>query len=127
MIFAFALLDGSIIDAGDSKPHEAMLVEFPVLIAVAAEPITAVIVPLIGEAHRDTVLAKRPDFLDQAVVEFPAPLARQERFDRFTKLFRKARSPAASEELAHRQCIVRSATFTGFVRPSILNGQALAS
>ena len=81
MIFAFALLDGSIINTGDAKPHEAMLVEFPVLIAVAAEPKTAVIVPLIGEAHRDTVLAKRPDFLDQAVVEFPAPLARQERFN----------------------------------------------
>jgi hypothetical protein len=58
-----------------------MLVEFPVLIAVAAEPKTAVIVPLIGEAHRDAVLAKRPDFLDQAVAEFPGSLASQERVD----------------------------------------------
>src|SRR3981081_412760 len=96
MILAFALLDGSIINAGDSKPHETMLVEFPVFIAVAAEPITAVIVPLIGEAHRYTVLAKRPDLFDQAVVEFPAPLARQERFDGFAPLQElRAVSPAA--------------------------------
>src|SRR3984893_9351060 len=81
MIFAIALLDRNIIDAGDAKPHQAMLVEFPVLITVAAEPITAVVVPLIGEAHGDAVLAKRPDLLDQAVVEFAAPLAGQERFD----------------------------------------------
>src|SRR5207253_6344850 len=59
MIFAIALRDGSIIDAGDAKPHQAMLVEFPVLIAVTAEPTAAVILPLIGEAYRDAVLAKR--------------------------------------------------------------------
>jgi hypothetical protein len=59
-----------------------VLVEFPVLVAVAAKPIAAVIMPFIGEAYRDAVLAEGPDFLDQAVVELAVPVARQKRFDR---------------------------------------------
>src|ERR1700726_1757851 len=103
MIFAIALLDGNIIDASDAKPHQAMLVEFPVLIAVPAEPITAVVVPLIGEAPGDAVLAKRPALLDQAVVEFAAPLAGQERFDGLpaAQEFR-AVSPAAVGRIGKR-------------------------
>ena len=58
-----------------------MLIEFPVLVAVAAKPAAAVIMPFVGEANRDAVLAEGPDFLDQAVVKLTAPLARQERFD----------------------------------------------
>jgi hypothetical protein len=34
--------------------------KLPVLVAVAAKPIEAVVVPLIGEANRDAVLAKGP-------------------------------------------------------------------
>jgi hypothetical protein len=34
-----------------------MLVEFPVLVAVAAEPVAAVVVPLIGKAYGDAVLS----------------------------------------------------------------------
>jgi hypothetical protein len=50
--FALALLDRDIIDAGDAKPHQAVIIEFPVLVAVAAEPITAVVVPLIWLSRR---------------------------------------------------------------------------
>jgi hypothetical protein len=46
VIFSFALLDRKIIDARDAEAHQAMLVEFPVLVAIAAEPIPAVIVPV---------------------------------------------------------------------------------
>src|SRR4029077_16956982 len=81
VIFARALLDWQIVDAGDAPAHQAVLVEFPVLVAVAAEPGAAVVVPFIGEAHGDAVLAEGPDFLDQAVVELALPFARQERFD----------------------------------------------
>jgi hypothetical protein len=46
-----------------------VLLKFPVLISVAAEPVAAVVVPLVREAHGNAVLAESPDFLDQAVVE----------------------------------------------------------
>jgi hypothetical protein len=81
VVFALALLDRNIVDAGDAQAHQAVLVEFPVLVAVAAEPVAAVVVPLIGEAHGDAVLMKGPDFLDQAVVQLVLPLAPKERFD----------------------------------------------
>src|SRR5215471_5198315 len=58
-----------------------MLIEFPVLVAVTAKPAAAIIMPFVGETHRDAVLAERPNFLDQAVVKLMVPLARQERFD----------------------------------------------
>src|SRR5215472_6180442 len=81
MIFPLALLDREVIYAGNAPAHKALLIEFPVLVAVAAKPAAAVIMPFVGEAHRDAVLAEGPDFLDQAVVKLSAPLARQERFD----------------------------------------------
>ena len=79
MVFAAALRDRKIVDAGDAQAHQAMLVELPILVAVAAKPAAAVVVPLIGKAHRDAVLAEGPDFLDQAVVELALPFACQER------------------------------------------------
>src|SRR5260221_6377761 len=81
MIFALAFLDRRVVDAGDAQAHQAVRVEFPVLVAIAAEPGTAVVVPLIGEAHGDAVVAEGPELLDQTVVEFAPPFARQERLD----------------------------------------------
>src|SRR4029077_2048058 len=74
VILPLALRDRQIVDAGDAQAHQAVLVEFPILVAVAAEPIAAVVMPFIGKAHGDAVLAERPDFLDQAVVELALPL-----------------------------------------------------
>jgi len=68
-------LDWQIVDAGDAQTHQPVLVEFPVLIAVAAEPGAAVVMPLIGEAHAMRLSAKSPEFLDQAVVKLTMPLA----------------------------------------------------
>src|SRR6516164_7476705 len=82
MILALALLDWQVVDAGDAQTHQPVLVEFPVLVAVAAKPVAAVVVPFIGKAHGNAVLAKGPDFLDQAVVELAAPLAGQKGLDR---------------------------------------------
>src|ERR1700730_1052944 len=84
VVFALALLDRNIVDAGDTQARQPVLVKFPVLISVAAEPVAAVVVPLVREAHGNAVLAESPDFLDQAVVELAVPLAGQERFDRRT-------------------------------------------
>src|SRR5438105_9571282 len=81
VVFAIALFDRQIVDAGDAQAHQAVLVEFPVLVAVAAEPVAAVVMPLIGEAHGDAVVAEGPHFLDQPVVELAVPFAGEEGFD----------------------------------------------
>src|SRR5260221_8025822 len=86
VILALAVRDAEIVDAGDAQPHQAVLVELPVLVAVAAIPVAAVVVPFIGEAHGDAVVAKRPDLFDQAVVQLLDPLAGQEGFDRLPAL-----------------------------------------
>src|SRR5450631_753919 len=80
-IFAAVLRDRQIVDAGDAQPHEAAFIELPIFIAVAAKPMPAVIVPLVGESHGNSVLAKRPDFLDEPVVEFARPFALEKRLD----------------------------------------------
>src|ERR1700738_5066246 len=86
VIFSFALLDRKIIDARDAQAHRAMLVEFPVLVAVAAQPVPSFIVPFIGKADGDAILTEGPDFLDQPVVELAVPLSRQKGFDRLASL-----------------------------------------
>src|ERR1700682_5275807 len=86
VIFSFALLDRKIIDARDAQAHQAMFVEFPVLVAVAAEPVPAVIVPFIGKADGDAIRTEGPDFLDQPVVKLAVPLSRQKGLDRLSSL-----------------------------------------
>src|SRR3977135_2846494 len=79
MIFALSFLDRQIVDAREAQPHQAMRVEFPVLVAIAAEPEAAIIVPFVCEAYRNAVFGKRPALLDEAIIELARPLACQER------------------------------------------------
>src|SRR6476620_8592514 len=37
-----------------------------------------IIMPLVGEAHRDAIAILRPQFFDEPVVQFPRPFAREE-------------------------------------------------
>src|SRR5262249_47970040 len=60
-----------------ASPNQSLLLKFPVLVAIAAEPIAAVVMPFVSKPYRDTVLAKCPDFLDEAVIQLLAPFARQ--------------------------------------------------
>jgi len=76
MIFALALRDREIVDAGDTPTHQTVVIEFPVFVAVATKPAAAVVVPFAGEARRDPVLMEAPDLLDQSVIEFSPPFAR---------------------------------------------------
>src|SRR5437867_8190870 len=76
---ALAFLDRQVVDAGVAVRHQAGVVEQPVLVAVAAVPVAAVVVPLVGEAHGDAVALEGPQFLDQAVVELARPLALEQR------------------------------------------------
>jgi hypothetical protein len=68
MVSALALLDRKIVDAGNAEAHQAVFVELPILVTVAAKPIAAVVVPLVGETNRDAVLSESPDFLNEPVV-----------------------------------------------------------
>jgi len=69
MIFALRFLNWKIIDARESQPHQAIVVELPILVAIRAIPISRIVVPLVGEPHGDAVIRERPQFLDQAVVQ----------------------------------------------------------
>src|SRR5260221_14717362 len=86
MVFPRILADRQIVDAGDAEAHQSVLVEFPVFVTVAPEPVAAVVVPLISKAHCNPVLAKRPELLDQPVVQLSDPFPRQERFDSLAAL-----------------------------------------
>ena len=45
-----------------------MLVEFQVLIPIRTEPVSTVIVPFIGEAHSDAIVAPTSEFLYEPIV-----------------------------------------------------------
>src|SRR5690349_23662440 len=77
-IFALAFLDRQVVDAGEAAAHQSIGAEFPVLVAIAAEPVAAVIVPLVSKAHGNAIVLECPEFLGQAVVEFTLPLAGKE-------------------------------------------------
>jgi hypothetical protein len=58
-------------------PHQARLVGLPQLVAFGTEP-AAPGVALVLETDGDVVVCEAPERLDQTIVEFPPPLARQE-------------------------------------------------
>src|SRR5829696_563156 len=72
------LADRQVIDAGVSLTHQAVLVEFPVLVAVGAEPVSRIVVAFVREPDRDTIARVCPQLLDEPVVELAIPFACQE-------------------------------------------------
>src|SRR5258708_30706379 len=64
---SFGFLDRQIVDACDATLHQALFVELPVLVAVGAKPVSRIVVPLVGEAHRNARFVQRPQFLEQSV------------------------------------------------------------
>src|SRR5580692_4509868 len=83
VIFALAIFDRQIVDAGDPPSHQALFVELPILVAIAAKPVARRVVPFIGKAHGYPVVAKRPDLLDQPILQLANPLAYEECLDGF--------------------------------------------
>ena len=63
-----------IVDASFAATHQAIRLEFPLLVAVCAEPVAGIVVPFVLKANRDPIFVKRPQLLDQAIVELPGPL-----------------------------------------------------
>src|SRR5437870_13137717 len=60
---ALGLLDRQIVDAGVAAPHQAVFVEFPVLVAVGPVPIAGVVAAFVSKPYRDPSAAERPQFL----------------------------------------------------------------
>src|ERR1700744_1246736 len=81
MISALAVAERRVIDARDADSHQSLLVELPVLVPVAAIPVTTVIVPLVGETDSDPIVAPSPELLDQPIVELAAPFTYQKSLD----------------------------------------------
>src|SRR6266576_5946381 len=79
---ALGLLDRDVVDAGLTAAHQAVPVELPQLVAVAAPPPALRVMGLILEPDRDPVTAERPQVLAQGVVELAVPLGREELDDR---------------------------------------------
>src|SRR4029077_7315640 len=79
---ALALLDGQVVDRGEAPPHEAVLVEFPVLVAIGPEPVIRIVAPFVGEPDGDPIALPGPQLLDQPVIKFLGPFPRQKRDDR---------------------------------------------
>src|SRR6516165_3372961 len=81
VIFPLAILDRQVVDAGDAPPHEAVRVELPVLVAIAAKPVAGIVVPFICKAHSDPVVAECPHLLNQPIVQLAIPFAREKRLN----------------------------------------------
>ena len=84
----FFRLDRRIVDLRETMPHQPVWCEFPIFIAIRAEPLAAIIVALIGKAHRDAFVATGPEFLDQTIIKLPSPIAFEE-FNDFSASNRK--------------------------------------
>ena len=86
MVLALGFFDWEIVNAGNASAHQTLLIKFPILVAIAAEPIATVVMPFVGKPYRYTVLTKCPNLLDEAVIQLFAPLARQKLLDRLAAL-----------------------------------------
>ncbi len=71
--FSLRFSDRQIVYAGDPTHHEAVGSEFPVFVPVGTEPVSALLVPFVGETDSDPVFTERPEFLDQPVIQLLCP------------------------------------------------------
>src|SRR3954447_8249174 len=76
------LLDRDVVDACLAPAHVALVVELPLLVAVAAPPLAGLVAALVLEAHGDPVAGERPQVLAQRVVALARPFAGEEVDDR---------------------------------------------
>src|SRR5436190_973880 len=82
VIFALAIFDRQVVDAGDPPSHQALFVELPILVAITTKPVARIVMPFICKAHGYPVVAKRPYLLDQPILQLANPLACEECLDR---------------------------------------------
>ncbi len=77
---AVCFQDREIVDAGVAVTHQSVFFERPVFVSIGAKPIAVIVMVFVSEADRDPPPSESPQLLDQAVFEFPAPLAAQQGF-----------------------------------------------
>jgi len=68
MIFSVAFRSGSVIYARETPTHQTVLIEFPILVAIRTEPVSAVAAPLICKTDSNSIAVERPKLLDQSIV-----------------------------------------------------------
>ena len=83
MIFPLGLLNWEVVYAGDASLHKSIFIKLPIFIAIGTEPMTGVVMPLVGEADGDSVAMKRPKFFDEPVIQFLVPLSSEKLNDGF--------------------------------------------
>src|SRR4051794_30808243 len=79
---AIGLVDQDVVDACLAASHIPLIVELPLLVAVAAPPLPRLVPALVLKAHRDSIIRERPEVLSERVFELAIPLATQKRHDR---------------------------------------------
>src|SRR5690606_16593618 len=100
---ALGFRDRQVVDTRMSRAHQAALVELPVLVAIRTIPLPAIVMPFIGKANRDAVVAEGPELLDQAVLQLACPLALEERDDGLAPLDElRPVAPAAVRRIGER-------------------------
>jgi len=77
------------------------VIELPVLIAIGAIAVARVVIPLVSEVYSDAVARKRPEFLDESIIQFLYPLTRE-------KAMISSRPATNSERFLHRESIART-------------------
>lgn len=63
-----------IVDARFPTSHEPLFIELPLFIAVRPTPLAGVVVAFVLKGHRNALVMKCPQLLDQAVVKLLGPL-----------------------------------------------------
>src|SRR4051812_18443072 len=81
-VAAIGLVDEDVVDACLAASHVALIVELPLLVAVATPPLPRRVPALVLKAHRDSIIRERPEVLSKRVFELAIPLATEERHDR---------------------------------------------
>lgn len=74
---SIGFFDRDVVDAGMAYSHQALVIEFPVLVAVRSKPLLVVVSPFVCKPNGYPELGERPEFFDQTVLVFLFPFARQ--------------------------------------------------
>lgn len=86
--------------------HQALIVEFPIFIAVRTEPVSAIIVPFVSEPHGDSPIGERPELFDETIVELTCPFSLQKFHDLLPAIDElRTIPPAARRGIRHRNAL----------------------
>jgi hypothetical protein len=65
VIQALRLFDRKVVNGGVPESHQTMFIKLPILITVGTKPIVRIIVPFVGEAHRNAISVVSPKLFNQ--------------------------------------------------------------